>query len=101
MKEKVLKLLTQESISLERLLRITSIPQPELEQTIKELLNEKLIFLNTSKKYEIMKEEYSIGILEKTSKGSAYAVVNGQKIYIAPNELHTALKNDLVVVEER
>ena len=100
MKEKVLKLLTHESISLERLLRLTSIPQPELEQIIQDLLHEKLIFLNTSKKYETMKEEYSIGILEKTSKGSAYAVVNGQKIYIAPNELHTALKNDLVVIEE-
>lgn len=49
MKEKVLKLLTHESISLERLLRLTSIPQPELEQIIQDLLHEKLIFLNTSK----------------------------------------------------
>ena len=100
MKEKILEYIKRDNVSFETLIRLTELEREELEKIIRELIAERKIFLNASKKYESMKPEYQIGILEKTSKGAAYAVVNGEKIYIAPNNLHTALKNDLVVIEE-
>ena len=101
MKEKVLKLITQSDITFDKLQKITNIEQSELERIVQELMDERLIFLNTLKKYEIITENYQIGTLEKTTKGACYVVVDGKKFYIAPNELHTALKNDLVVIEKQ
>ena len=101
MKEKILELIQRNSVSLEKLQKLTNLDSQTIESFIQELLDEKLIFLNTSKKYEAVKEEYLIGVLEKTSKGSCYVMVDDQKILIASDLLHTALKNDLVVVEKQ
>jgi len=100
MKNKLLELIQRNSISLEKLQKITGLDSNTLESFIQELEDEKLIFLNTSKKYEAVKEEYLVGVLEKTSKGSCYVRVDDQKFFISPDSLHTALKNDLVVVEK-
>lgn len=99
MKEKVLNLIQQGSLSFEKLKTISKIDHDTLVSIIKELVDEELIFFNTQGKYETIKEEYLIGTLDKTSKGACYVVVNGKKIYIKSNDLHTALKHDLVVVE--
>ena len=101
MKKEVLTLIKKGNISLDRIQGITNINSQELSIIIQELMEEKKIFLNTSKKYEAITDNYLIGVLEKTSKGSCYVTINNQKIPIAPNNLHTALKNDLVVVEEQ
>ena len=100
MKEKILKLIQKDNTSLNELQKITGLEKDEIEKIIQELTDEQLIFLNTAKKYETLKNEYRIGILEKTTKGSCYVVVGNRKIMIPSNNLHTALKNDLVVVEE-
>ena len=101
MKEKILELLNKNNLSLDKIQKFTNLDQETLENIIKELLDEKLIFLNTTNRYETMKEEYLIGTIEKTSKGNCYVIANNKKIFISPNELHTALKNDLVVIEEK
>ena len=101
MKEEVLNLIKQNNLSIEKLEKLTNIERQTLENIIKELTEEKLIFLNTSKKYEMIKEEYIVGILDKTSKNDYYIKVNNKKISIAPSDLHTALKNDLVVVDKK
>ena len=101
MKEKVLNLIKQNSLTIEKLEKLTPLDKQTLESIIKELIDEKLIFLNTSKRYEIIKEEYIVGTLDKTSKNDYYIRVNNKKISIAPSDLHTALKNDLVVVEKK
>ena len=101
MKENVLKLISKSSISLEKIQKILNIEEDELKSILKELTKEHHIFLNTSKKYELMSDDYLIGTLEKTSKGACYVLANDQKYYIQPSELHTALKNDLVVIESK
>ena len=45
-----------------------------------------------------MKPEYIIGTIDKCSKGIKFIKNNNDKIIIPPEELHTALKNDLVVI---
>ena len=47
-----------------------------LDSVINQLINEHKIFLNTQNKYEIIDDRYLIGTLEKTSKGSAYVLVD-------------------------
>ena len=100
MKEHILKIIEQNNVSIDKIKLLTNFEQNELDSIIYELMNEKKIFLNTFNKYEILGENYLVGTLEKTSKGSAYVVVNDEKILIASTELKTALKNDLVVVEK-
>ena len=100
MKQEILKIIQQNNINLEKIQKITNKTQEEIENILQELMNENKIFLNTSKKYEIIKDEYLIGILEKTSKGSCYVTVNNEKILISEEKLHTALKNDTVIVEK-
>ena len=100
MKEQILNLIKQNSISIDKLQSLTNLNMDELESIIQKLNDEGLIFLNTSKKYEAIREEHLIGTLEKTSKGACFVVANGNKYYISQSDLHTALKNDLVVIEE-
>lgn len=100
MKEKIINLLKNDAITYERLLRITGLSSQELDLIIQELINERIIFLNCDFKYETIKESYLIGTLEKTSKNQSFVKVGKRKIFIPSNELHTALKYDLVVIEE-
>ena len=101
MKNTILNLLQNGNLNFERLQKLSEIEPQTLATIIDELMDEELVFLNTEKKYEVIKENYLIGTLEKTSKGSCYVVADGKKIYITANALHTALKHDLVVVEEK
>lgn len=101
MKDIVLKVITNESMCLEKIQRLTGISDEELKNIIAELAEERLIFLNTSNKYEVLSNEYHVGTLEKTSKGVYYIMVGDYKIDISTANLHTAQKHDLVVVEEK
>ena len=101
MKSKLLKLIQQNNLSLDKIQKITNLDENDIKRNIQELMDEGLIFLNNFKRYEFIKDEYSVGTLEKTTKGSSYVSVKGRKIFISPNCLNTALKNDLVVIEER
>ena len=100
MKEDILNLLKHNNLSINKIKTLCNLEQEEAEKIIQELVDEKRIFLNTSNKYQKLSNEYLIGTLEKTSKGSAYVMCEGKKILIPSTELKTALKNDLVVVEK-
>jgi len=100
MKEHILNLIKQNSLNIDKLEFLTNLEKSELNNILNELMFEQQIFLNTKNKYEFLDNKYLIGVLEKTSKGSAYIVVDGEKIYIPSSELKTALKNDLVVFEK-
>ena len=100
MKEQILDLIKRNCLSFDKIKAITNLEKEKLANFINELTKEHKIFLNTSNKYEYLDEKYLIGTLEKTSKGSAFVLVNDEKILIPSTELKTALKNDLVVVEK-
>ena len=99
MKEKVLELIKKNSATYAVLLKETGFSEEDLNKAIKELINDKLIFLNIKNKYELIKKEHIVGRLEKCSNNSNYVMFRGEKVNIPSDELHTALKYDLVVVE--
>lgn len=100
MKENILNIIKQNSLTFDKLKGISGLEEEKLEFIIEELISERLIFLNTDNKYELITNKYLVGTLEKTAKGAAYIVVNGERILIPSTELKTALKNDLVVIEK-
>ena len=100
MKNKILQIIEKSSLTVDKIIDLTDSNKDEIETILKELEDEQKIFLNTRNKYEAITEEYLIGTLDKTSKGTAYVTVNKEKIFIPSTELKTALKNDLVVVEK-
>ena len=100
MKENILNTIKYNSISFDKIQSLLNIEEQELKSVIQELVEEQSIFLNTHNKYEFLRSDYVVGRLEKTSKNAAYVNVNGDKIAISSDELKTALKNDLVVVEK-
>ena len=99
MRDKVLSLIENKNINFENLVRITMLDEKTLKEILQGLVLEEKIFLNSSNKYEFIKDTYVIGTLLRTSKGVSYIEVGKQIIYIEPEELHTALKYDKVVVE--
>lgn len=99
MKDIVLNTIKKKAISFNLLLELTELEKDELENILNELMGEGLIFLNSVSKFQFKSEELFTGTLERNSKGMSYVMINGQKIIISPDELHTALKYDTVVVE--
>lgn len=99
MKENILNIIKKKNINFETLQTITGVETSKLNQILNELIKEKQIFLNSVCKYEIVKEEHYIATLNRNSKGISYIEINNEKIIISPEELHTALKYDTVVVE--
>ena len=69
-----------------------------LNLKLKKLIKDKKIFLNSKNKYCIITKEHIIAPLESCLKYK-YVTYNNEKIIIPEEHLHTALKNDLVVVE--
>lgn len=99
MEDEILKIITKNDIDHKNLLKITNLNEEELNNIIDILLDKRLIFINEKNKYSSINKEYIIDTLKKCSKGFSYIKDNNDKIIIEPENLHTALKNDLVVVE--
>ena len=99
MKENILSIIKRKNTNFENLLNLSEISESELTKVLEELVLEKKIFLNSSSKYEIMNEEYYVATLDRNSKGVSFVNINNERIIIPPEELHTALKYDTVVVE--
>ena len=99
MKDVILNIIKKKSVSFDLLLMLTELEKDELISILDELTNEGVIFLNSVAKYQFKSESLFVGTLERNSKGMSYVMINGEKIIIAPEELHTALKYDTVVVE--
>lgn len=99
MKDTILNIIKKKSINFDLLLTISNLEKEELEIILMELLREKRIFINSVNKYEFVKENLFVGTLLRTAKNVSYIETDKGKIYIKPEELHTALKYDTVVVE--
>lgn len=89
----------EEKFNFDLLLTISNLEKEELEIILRELSREKRIFINSVNKYEFVKENLFVGTLLRTAKNISYIETDKGKIYIKPEELHTALKYDTVVVE--
>jgi len=99
MEDKILELLQHCSLTAESLEERLKISKQELGILLKELTTKKLIFMNSHNKYELITKEHIIGKIESNSMGEKFIRHKRNKIYITTEKLHTALKNDLVVIE--
>lgn len=68
---------------------------------INNLIKERKIFLNSRNKYSIITNEHIIGKLESCSKDLKSVKYGRDKIKIKPEDTHTAIVNDLVVIEQK
>lgn len=103
MEKEVLEIIKKESINIDKLAKCLNINNQEeleiLKITLENLIKNKKIFLNSKNKYTLINNEHVVATLNGSSKGKKYIIHNNEKIYIPENKLHTALKNDLVIVE--
>ena len=99
MKDKILSIINKKNISYDVLLNITVINEEELNKILRESVSEEKIFLNSSLKYQVKNDELFVCELDRNSKGVNFVIVDGKKYIVLPEDLHTALKYDKVVVE--
>lgn len=99
MEYKILYLLGHQSYSSESLKERLQIPQNELDCYLDNLRANSLIYLDSSNKYCKVQQGQIVGRLDSDSKGKKFVRYNREKIFIKPEFLHTALKNDLVVLD--
>ena len=99
MEEKILYLLGHQAHSVESLCERLQISKSELEVYLDNLRERKLIYMDSANKYCKVQQGQIIGRLDSDSKGKKFVRFNREKIFIRPENLHTALKNDLVVLD--
>ncbi|MBQ3021647.1 MAG: VacB/RNase II family 3'-5' exoribonuclease [Bacilli bacterium] len=103
MENEIIYMLKKQKLSFEKiyekLLNIVDINEDDVKKTINNLTKQKKIFLDSKMKYNLITEDKIIARLSKCSKNTKYIIDNGEKIIISPENLHTAFKDDLVVVE--
>ena len=78
---------------------IKDITKEEIDNIIDGLLKKELIFLNHKNQYEYLRNDYYITIIDRNSKNKSFVMIDGYKLMIPDSELHTALKNDKVIVK--
>lgn len=101
MKDKTLKIITKNDITYEQLIKVLELNNKEIEElnnTLNDLMKNKVIFVNSKKKYSLIRNDYVIAPLESSSKNK-FVREDKEKVYIPDKDLSTALKYDLVVVE--
>lgn len=102
MEQEIINIITKKDINLKILIETLKIDTTEeiqkLKLTLEKLIKNKIIFLNSKNKYSIIRRDHIIAPLESCLKYK-FIVNNNEKIIIPEENLHTALKNDLVVVE--
>ena len=99
MEEKILNLLKNQNYSLDILENKLDIDKKELLCIIDDLMHQRKIFFNSHNKVCLITDEHIVSEIWSNSKGQKYIVVGKEKYFISPEDLHTAFKNDLVVVE--
>ena len=77
---------------------IKGFEKDELIKVIDKLLNDKKIFYNYNSRLEVVKNDYYIANIERNSKNQSFVTIDGEKILIPDEDLHTALKYDTVIV---
>ena len=98
MEKEVLGLLENKSYSMEALSERLKIPITEIQTIITNLIKKRLIYLDLKNKYSKVTEFNIIGSIDSDTKDRKFILHNNRKIYILSDNLHTAFKNDLVVI---
>ena len=99
MQKKILLLLNHHGCTKRMLQEKLELSQNEIEFWIQQLLLERKIYKDAYNKYCKILPEHIIGKIETNSKGEKFVRNGREKIFILSEKLHTALKNDLVVIE--
>ena len=99
MEDEIIKIIKKNSCDFKTIKKISNLEDNDLNNIISSLIDKRKIFLNEKGKYSILTDEYVVGTLKKCSKGFSYIIDNNEKIIIDGEYLHTAIKDDLVVVE--
>ena len=99
MVEEILNLLEHQSLSRESLQERFNLTKNEIDIILFRLKKENLIYLDTHSKYTKVNSSNIIGRIESDSKNKKFVLFKNEKIFITPENLHTAMKNDLVVLE--
>lgn len=99
MEDEIIKIIKKNSCDFNTIKKISNLEDNDLNNIIISLIDKRKIFLNEKGKYSILTDEYVVGILKKCFKGFSYIIDNNEKIIIDGEYLHTAIKDDLVVVE--
>ena len=99
MREKILLLMNHHGCSKRTLQEKLGLSQNEIEFWLQQLLEEKLIYKDAYNKFCRVEPSHVIGKIETNSKGQKFVRNKKEKIFILSEKLHTALKNDLVVLE--
>ena len=104
MEQEIIKIITKKEITLNNLietLNLNSILEiNNLKNTLTKLISDKKIFLTAKKKYSIITKDHIIAPLESCLKYK-FITHNNERIIIPSENLHTALKDDLVVIENK
>lgn len=98
MEKEVLGLLENKSYSMEALSERLKIPITKIQTIITNLIKKRLIYLDLKNKYSKVTEFNIIGSIDSDTKDRKFILHNNRKIYILSDNLHTAFKNDLVVI---
>ena len=101
MVEKILSLLEHQSYSINSLQERLQIDKKELEVILSEMQKQKLIYFNMNNRICMINENQIIARLDSDSKNKKFIRLKKEKIFIAPEDLHTAFKNDLVVCDTK
>lgn len=99
MEEDIIKIIKKNNCDYKTLLKISNQDKITLDNILEKLLKDRTIFINEKNKYTLLTDEYIVGTLKKSSKNVSYIMDNNDKLIIEPDNLHTALKNDLVIAE--
>ena len=97
--EKILKMLEHQNCSSRYLLDKLKIEKDELNNILNYMKKNKLIYLNSNNKISKVCDGQIVGRIDSDSKGKKFVRYKNSKYFIEVDNLHTALKNDLVVCD--
>lgn len=97
--EELVNLLSKNSYQYDELLEKLNLSKDEAKEMLRELTKNKQIYIGLDESINLVKDTDLVGTLDSNSRGEKYVKINNQKIFISNEHLHTALKYDLVVVE--
>ena len=72
----------------------------KIDSVIKRLSDNNKVYIDTNGLFETIDENYIIGNIERNSNNMSYIKDNNDIILIPPEDLHTALKGDKVIVKK-